>query len=222
MACTSLSIPSSPASTRTIDVFKEQSGLRRSQSSKDLYNRASIRRSVSDNHLCYRIKPIHAASAQPKLKNSRSMGFFPFQFSSSILPNSVRSFLFDADTSKHMSMAEKEMEMENSGESGEGEGQQIKRANWVERLVEIRSKWKNRQQEEVGDEDSVCHEGEDRDCECSEGGCSVDYSSDEDDAEITPEFFSKFLVKVPWSDTKQFSQLAFLSNLAYVIPLIKV
>ncbi|KAK9910210.1 hypothetical protein M0R45_034181 [Rubus argutus] len=177
MACASLSIPSSPASTRTIEVVKEQSGLRRSQSSKDLYNRASIRRSVSDNHLCYRIKPIHAASAQPKLKNSR-------------------------------------------GEQRR-EGQEIKRANWVERLVEIRSKWRNRQQEDVGDEDSVCHEGEDRDCECREGGCSVDYSSDEDDAEIPPELFSKFLVKVPWSDTKQFSQLAFLSNLAYVIPLIK-
>ncbi|KAL6124063.1 hypothetical protein ACLB2K_076579 [Fragaria x ananassa] len=225
MAYTSLSIPSSPASTRTIDVFKEQSGLRRSQSSKDLYRRASMRRSYSDNHLCYCIKPIHAASVQPKLKNSRSMGLFPFQFSSSILPNSVRSFLFDADTSKHMSMAEREMEMEmidNSGETSEGEGdQEIKRANWVERLVEIRSKWRNRQQKEVGDEDSGSQEVEDGDCECGEGGCSVDYSTDEDDGEITPEFFKRFLVKVPWSDTKQFSQLAFLSNLAYVIPLIK-
>ncbi|XP_061997814.1 phospholipase A1 PLIP1, chloroplastic [Rosa rugosa] len=222
MACTSLSIPSSPASTRTIDVFKEQSGLRRSQSSKDLYRRANIRRSYSDNHLCYCIRPIHAASAQPKLKNSRSMGFFPFQFSSSILPNSVRSFLFDADTSKHMSTAEREMEMiDNSRESGEEEeDHEIKRANWVERLVEIRRKWSNRQQKEVGDEDSVCHEG-DGDCECGEGGCLVDYSTDEDDGEITSESFRRFLVKVPWSDTKQFSQLAFLSNLAYVIALIK-
>lgn len=117
-----------------------------------------------------------------------------------------------------------EMEMiDNSGETGEGEGdQEIKRANWVERLVEIRSKWRNRQQKEVGDEDSGCQEVEDGDCECGEGGCSVDYSTDEDDGEITPEFFKRFLVKVPWSDTKQFSQLAFLSNLAYVIPLIKV
>ncbi|XP_050385833.1 phospholipase A1 PLIP1, chloroplastic [Argentina anserina] len=226
MAFTPLSVPSSPASTRAIDVFKEQSGLRQSQSSKDLIRRASsIRRSYSDNHLCYCVKPIQAASVQPKLKNSRSTGIFPFQFSSSILPNSVRSFLFDADTSKHMSMAEREMEIEmvdNSGETDEAEGDhEIKRANWVERLVEIRSKWRNRQKKEAGDEDSACQEGEDGDCECGEDSCSVDYSTDEEDGEVTAEFFNRFLVTVPWSDTKQFSQLAFLSNLAYVIPLIK-
>jgi len=36
------------------------------------------------------------------------------------------------------------------------------------------------------------------------------------------ETFSRLLVRVAWSDTKLFSQLAFLCNMAYVIPAIKV
>ncbi|PQP95596.1 uncharacterized protein Pyn_10369 [Prunus yedoensis var. nudiflora] len=226
MACNALVIPTSPASSRRTEIFKEHSGLRRSHSSQDLYNRATIRRSYSDNHLCHCINRIHAASTQPKLKSSRSMGIFPFQFSSSILPNSVRSFLFDPDTSKHMSVVE-EKDMNNVENSEESAGEEErKRANWVERLVEIRSKWRNRQKKDVVDEDTnnnFCVNGENGDCECGgeEGGCAVDYTSEEDDGEISPEFFSKFLVRVPWSDTKLFSQLAFLCNLAYVIPQIK-
>ncbi|KAH0980150.1 hypothetical protein GBA52_007327 [Prunus armeniaca] len=226
MACSSVVIPTSPASSRRTEIFKEHSGLRRSHSSQDLYSRATIRRSYSDNHLCHCINRIHAASTQPKLKNSRSMGIFPFQFSTSILPNSVRSFLFDPDTSKHMSVVEeKDMNMVENSEESAGE-EERKRANWVERLVEIRSKWRNRQKKDVADEDTndnFCVNGENGDCECGgeEGGCAVDYTTEEDDGEISPDFFSKFLVRVPWSDTKLFSQLAFLCNLAYVIPQIK-
>lgn len=121
---------------------------------------------------------------------------------------------------------EKDMNMVENSEESAGE-EERKRANWVERLVEIRSKWRNRQKKDVLDEDTddnFCVNGENGDCECGgeEGGCAVDYTSEEDDGEISPEFFSKFLVRVPWSDTKLFSQLAFLCNLAYVIPQIKV
>ncbi|CAN6704530.1 unnamed protein product [Malus baccata var. baccata] len=219
MACNSLVIPTSAASARTVDIFKEHNGLRRSNSSQDLYIRATMRRSSSDNHLCCRINRIHAAATEPKLKNSRSMGIFPFQFSSSILPNSVRSF-FDPDTSNDMSIAEKDMSTENSGESA---SEERKRTNWVERLVEIRSKWRNRQKKDDADKDSVCEAGENGECECGseEGGCAVDYAAEDDEGEISPEFFRRFLVRVPWFDTKLFSKLSFLCNMAYAIPQLK-
>ncbi|PON51333.1 Fungal lipase-like domain containing protein [Parasponia andersonii] len=231
MACTSFSIPTSP---RRGGTFKDHvSGLCRSESSKDLRNRATLRRCYSDNHLvCCIHNRIHATSTQaPKLKYSRSMGIFPFQFSGSILPNSLRSFLFDPETSKDMSVVDKETnvrEEENSEEissNSSSEGQGIKRANWVERLMELRGQW-------VKEGDGVCddHDQEDvdhHDCGCDgeEGtGCWVSYSSDEEEEEeigekrLDQESFSRFLVRVSWSGTKLFSQLAFLCNIAYVIP----
>jgi hypothetical protein len=53
--------------------------------------------------------------------------------------------------------------------------------------------------------------------------CMVDYD-EEDGQEVTydRDSFSKFLVQVQWSDTKLYSQLAFLCNMAYEIPQIKV
>ncbi|XP_068314907.1 phospholipase A1 PLIP1, chloroplastic-like [Pyrus communis] len=220
MPCSSLVIPTSPASATTVDVFQEHNGLRRSNSNQDLHRRATMRRSYSDNHLCYRISRIHAAATEPKLKNSRS-GIFSFQFSSSILPNSVRSFSFDPDTSNHTSIKAKDMSKETSGESVSEE--ESKRANWVERLVEIRSKWRDMQKKDDADEDSVCEAGENSDCECGrdEGGCAVDYTEEDDGGETSPEFFRRFLVRVPWSDTKLFSKLSFLCNLAYAMPQMK-
>ncbi|KAF9617851.1 hypothetical protein IFM89_039033 [Coptis chinensis] len=53
-----------------------------------------------------------------------------------------------------------------------------------------------------------------------EGGCEVEYEVEEEEI-YDREKFSKLLVPVPWSGTKLFSQLAFLCNLAYVIPQIK-
>ncbi|KAM1053328.1 hypothetical protein PS2_000829 [Malus domestica] len=218
--CSSLVIPTSPASATTVDVFKEHNGLRRSNSNQDLYRRATMRRSYSDNHLCYRSSRIHFAATEPKLKNSRS-GIFSFQFSSSILPNSVRSFSFDPDTSNHRRIKAKDMSKETSGESASEE--ESKRANWVERLVEIRSKWRDRQKKDDADEDSVCEAGENGDCECGrdEGGCAVDYTAEDDGGETSPEIFRRFLVRVPWSDTKLLSKLSFLCNLAYAMPQIK-
>lgn len=168
------------------------------------------------------------------------MGIFPFQFSGSILPNSLRSFLFDPETSKDMRIIDKETSMmkdENTEEiSGEtsSEEQDIKKANWVERLMELRSHWvKNRQQIEGDCDNDDQEETDHHDCGCDgeEGtGCLVSYSSEEEEEEeeengekrLDQESFSRFLVQVPWSDTKLFSQLAFLCNIAYVIPDIRV
>lgn len=233
MACATLSIPTSPASSRTNGIFKEQSnGLYRSSSSKDLPSRgsASMRRSYSDNHICYSTKRVHATQTEPRLKNGLSMGIFPFQLSGSIIPNTLKSFLFDPETSRHMSIVGKETNIvvvENTGESDQG--QEIKRANWVERLLEIRSRWRNRQQnEDLKEKDGVCDEEQIGDCDCDcdedENGCAVSYNSEEEDGEVRydRESFSKFLTKVPWSDVKLFSKLAFLCNIAYVIPEVEV
>ncbi|KAJ9188240.1 hypothetical protein P3X46_003612 [Hevea brasiliensis] len=222
MACTSMTTPSTAATTMAAkDVFKDHKGLRRSDSSKDLRNQAVLRRSVSENHLCRSVSRIHAASMQPKLKSSRSFGIFPFQISSSLIPNSLRTFLFDPETSKDMDL--NVTTVETSVESNEEE--EVKRANWVERLLEIRSYWKNRQQKEGIDGDEICDVEENGDCIFygDEDGCMVDYNLEEEEGEMKydSETFSRFLVHVPWSDTKLFSKLAFLCNMAYVIPEIK-
>lgn len=228
MACTAVTIPTSPVGTAAKDTFKEHIGLRQSESGKDLCKRAGMQRSYSDNNICYSVNRIRAASKSPKLKSSPSVGFFPFQchLSSSVIPNSVRSFLFDPETSKTMSTVDKKMNVvEDLTETNEEE-MKIKKANWVERLMQIREEWVMRQQqqsvdgEEVGDEDEkgVC------DSHACEGGCEVDYGSENEGDEIRydRESFSRLLAKVPLTDTKLFSQLAFLSNMAYVIPEIKV
>lgn len=225
MASGSMTIPSSPT-TVTKDVFKEYNGLCRSKSSKNLCNRASIRRSHSDNHLCYSINRIRASSMQPKLKSSRSVGIFPFQISSSIIPNSVRSFLFDPETSKDMNITDKDTTMVEASVDSSSRKEEVQRANWVERLCEIRSHWKNRLQKEDIDGDEICDMATNGNCNCDddESGCMVDYNLDEEGGEVTydRETFSRLLVQVPWSDTKKFSKLAFLCNMAYVIPEIKV
>ncbi|KAF8412128.1 hypothetical protein HHK36_000084 [Tetracentron sinense] len=214
MACTSVSISTSPIIASTKDIFKEYNSLRRSYSGKDICDRADLRRSYSDPHIRCSLNCIRGASAEPKLSNSRSIGKFPFQLSGSILPTSVRSFLFDPETSKEMKLVENPEESDEAEEGKETD----KRANWVERLLELRSYWKNRQQKENIDIDG---DGDD-----DEGGCEVDYSSsssssEEEEVRFDRESFPRLLVRVPWSDTKLYSQLAFLCNMAYVISELK-
>jgi hypothetical protein len=146
------------------------------------------------------------------------LGIFPFQFSTSILPN-----LLDPEASKDMTIVEKDMNIEESSVDGSKE-EERKRSNWMERLLEIRSRWINRKQKESAGEDVGCEEGGIGDCDYGgdEGGCAVCYGSEEGGVGYDRETFSRLLVRVPWSDTKQFSQLAFLCNMAYVIPAIKV
>ncbi|KDP28502.1 hypothetical protein JCGZ_14273 [Jatropha curcas] len=224
MACTSVTLSSCPATMTTKDVFKEHNGLRRSESGKDLHKQAILRRSSSENLLCCSVNHIHAETIQPKLKNSRSFGIFPLQISSSIIPNSIRSFLFDPETSRDMDTVEKNV---NTGDSSEesDEEEEVKRGNWLERLMEISSHWKNRQKKEDVDGDELCDVEENCDCSSDgdEDGCMVDYNLEKEEGEMKydRESFSRFLAHVPWSDTKRFSKLAFLCNMAYVIPEIK-
>lgn len=209
MACIPLPIISSSINAK--DVLREHNGLRRSHSNKELLNRPAMRRSQSDPQLRCAVNPIiRAASIESKLKNSRSVGIFSFQFSGSILPSSLRSFLFESDYGKEMTLVE--------SEESEGEEEVDKRANWVERLLELRSRWRDRQkdngkgrEEEEGDGEEVAE------------GCDVDYEEENEEVEeeFNQELFSKFLRRVHWTQTKLFSKLAFLCNMAYVIPELK-
>ena len=226
MAYTAVAMPTSPAATSaTVDIAKEHNGLRRSQSSKELHTRAVMRRSYSDNHLCCSINRVQATSVPPKLKSNQPMGISPFQFSGSILPNSLRSFLFDPETSNDLVVEEKVVSIEeNMVESSKEEI--VNRANWVERLMEIKKHWRNRLPKESMNTDAICNDNTYDECECDgdadDNVCVVGEDEDEQEVTYDCDSFSNFLVQVPWSDTKLYSQLAFLCNMAYVIPQIKV
>ncbi|KAM5560592.1 hypothetical protein ABKV19_021649 [Rosa sericea] len=202
MALTSLAFPSSLASS-TKDIPKEYNDLHQSHSSRVLCNRASSqgRFSSADNQLCYCINRIHATSTEPEPKKSPFVGISSFQSRGSIIPNLLRSYSFDPDSSKHMNIVENDRnEVESSRESSEGE--ELKRTSWVDSLVELgRNNWK------------IIWQQKERKCRS--------YSFQKTNRSYDRDLFSRFLVGVPWSDTKLFSQLAFLCNLAYVVPEIK-
>nr|CAD1834150.1 unnamed protein product [Ananas comosus var. bracteatus] len=192
---------------------------------------SGIRRSWSEPQLrCSVIVPRAAA-----LKKSRSMGVFPFSISGSILPGSIRSFLFDSDDARgEMRLVDAEEGDEEAGSEEEEEAdEKAERANWVERLLEVRTRWRDRKQREE-DNANYDEEEEDEDEEEDEADyyCGVSYDTEDEEeegeskvsdriAEWDRDSFSKLLVRVPWSDAMLFSQLAHLSNLAYVIPEIK-
>ncbi|KAK1286528.1 hypothetical protein QJS10_CPB20g02029 [Acorus calamus] len=90
-----------------------------------------------------------------------------------------------------------------------------KRSNWVEMIVRLRDQWRERQrQREEGEEEEHEMDGGDE-------SCDVDYETDDDGIVFDRKSFSRLLVGVPWSETKLFSKLAFLCNMAYVIPEMK-
>lgn len=87
-----------------------------------------------------------------------------------------------------------------------------KKGNWVDRLLELGVLWKGRRQR--GEEgDSVLEE---------EMLCEVSYEEEEAAAEFDRASFSRYLVPVSWARMRLFSRLAFLCNIAYVIPKINV
>lgn len=153
------------------------------------------------------------------------MGTSPFQFSGSILPNSLRSFLFDQQNGKDMNKNEKDVNIEENMVETSNE-ERVNRANWIERLVEIKKHWRNRLPKESVDMDVMCDDYTSGECDCDDDSvCMADYDDEEEGGqEVTHDrdSFSKFLVQVSLSDTKLYSQLAFLCNMAYVIPQIKV
>ncbi|KAK7258518.1 hypothetical protein RIF29_24097 [Crotalaria pallida] len=219
MAYTAVSMPTSPTPCATIDIAKEHNGLRRAHSSKDLCTRSVMRRSYSDNHLCRSINRIQATYEQPKSK--RLIGISPFQFSGSI----------GKDMKNMVDIGEKGINIdENMVESNKEE---IKnRANWVERLMEIKKHWRNRIPKESMDPELICNNDATYDeCDCGDEdddsvcvvGCDDDEDEEEDGQKVTydRDSFSRFLAYVPWSEIQLYSKLAFLSNMAYVIPQIK-
>lgn len=210
MAYTAVSMPTSPATSASMDIAKDHNGLRRARSSKDLCTNSVMRRSYSDNHLCCSINRIQAKSVQPKQKSNGSMGISTFQFSGSI--------------SSDMNIGEKGINIEEKMVESSKEEGTISRANWVERLMEIKKHWRNRIPKESMDPDLICNNNRYDECDCDEDddACVVGYE-EEDVQEVTydRDSFSKFLAQVPWSETKLYSQLALLSNMAYAIPQIK-
>ncbi|GAB2291092.1 hypothetical protein Dimus_025347 [Dionaea muscipula] len=198
MACSGLNI-----SPSHIGIMRHGSGLRHSPSAEELYKPLTnismmmIRRSCSENNL---VSVSATTPTQVKPKADHSIGLFSFQLSSSLLPGPLRSLLSDPDP-----------EVENFNGK-------VKQSNWVERLMELRRHWVNRQEKEIGNSYGEGEGTEDNVCE-------VEYDDEEDEGKESFEFdsesFSKLLSKVDWSDTKRFSQLAFLCNMAYAIPELK-
>ncbi|MCD7470486.1 hypothetical protein HAX54_010396 [Datura stramonium] len=228
MACSCVSIMSSPVSKSSRDAWMEQDNFRRSFSSKGTREKAQMRRSYSDNHLRCRANHIQSAETQPKLKSSRSTGGpFKLQLSSSFLPDSLRSFLFEVETNKDINIEDVIFETGHDHDDDhdmngiEADQEKTRRSNWIQRLVELRRNWIEKQKNEDAEmlEDNMGNSGGN----CEEG-CEVDYEDDNDAADevnIDRESFSRLLRRVSWSDSKRFSQLAFLCNMAYVIPEIK-
>lgn len=219
MACSSMTISSSSFQTTSKDHIKEQKNLGRSHSAKDLYCRAGlIRRSRSDHHLCYSVNRLRTVSMQLKPKNNQENRVFSFHLPDSILPGSIRSFLADLEISKDMQLVESD-EVENEVPKN--------RANWVEIILKLRSRWRNSRQEEES-VDNRDGDANDNDKECGdgwEGVCQADYSAKDKEGEPKEIFdaasFSRLLAEVPSSAIKMYSKLAFLCNMAYVIPEIK-
>ncbi|KAK1420232.1 hypothetical protein QVD17_21660 [Tagetes erecta] len=222
MACSTMSVSSQPTTPKAENTVggKKSNILNRSISSQNLRRYPRIQRAYSENNLCYSANHVQASMNQPKLKNSRSFGIFNLNLSSSFIPNSLKTLLFDPETSCDTNT---DMDIDTDTEEGdeptdvsvaEMEKEEKKRANWIERLVEIRSQWVQKQKSELDgeNEDNGC------DGDMNGEGCEVDYSDDEDDIVIDQETFSRMLKRVSWSDTRHFSQLAFLCNMAYVIP----
>ncbi|KAL5061274.1 hypothetical protein RYX36_032878 [Vicia faba] len=224
MAYTAVGMATSSTMSATNDITRGKNGLRRSRSSVDMCKRSIMHRSYSDNYLCCSFNRIHGASVQPKLKDNGSMGSgtSPFKFSGSVLPNPLRSLLFDKQIGKDVNKREKDMVTEeNMLESCTEE--RVDRANWIERLLEIKKHWRNRLPIESVDMDNASGEFE-CDDDDDDSVCMVDYDDEQENGkEVTfdRDSFSKFLVQVPWFDTKLYSQLAFLCNMAYEIPQIK-
>ncbi|KAI7732954.1 hypothetical protein M8C21_004240 [Ambrosia artemisiifolia] len=221
MACSIISISSQSTTPKAESSVggKKPNILNRSNSSQNLRQQAGIRRAHSDNNLCYSANHVQASMNQPKLKNSRSVGIFNLNLSSSLIPNSLKTLFIDPDTNTDTDMYldtdTEQRDVPADVNDVEMDKEEKKRANWIERLMEIRSQWVQKQNNKLDGENE-----EEKGCdEDGKGeGCEVCYSDDEDEVIINQETFSGMLKHVSWSDTKHFSQLAFLCNMAYVIP----
>lgn len=191
-------------------IFKEHaSGPCRSPSLEDLRKQTKIRRSYSDNHLH---RTHIRASGQSRLKSSCSTGKFPIHLSSDTLPTPIRPLFLESEANTEMKLAEGVTEEEVD------QKEKVNKTNWVQKLMELRAHWKDRQGKEARgtdrDQDGSTLDDED------EGVCAVDYDEEDErrtETSFDSKSFSRFLHQVSWSDAKRFSQLAHLCKMAYMI-----
>ncbi|CAO2176696.1 unnamed protein product [Urochloa humidicola] len=188
---------------------------------------AGIRRSRSEPHLrCSRRGGSAGAQA---LTTSRSIGVFPFQFGAAPLRTPP---LPDGggDGSRLLTVADDDDDLPPPEAEAEPEMPEprMPEAHWLERLLELRSRFHDPTKrdvldddEEEDDDDDVYHLDADHDA----GGCGVGYDDEEEEAEDArwdQHSFGELLARAPLGEARLFSQLAFLCNMAYVIPEIKV
>lgn len=181
---------------------------------------AGIRRSRSEPHLrCSR----RGGAAGAALTTSRSIGVFPFQFGAAPLrPPPLPDG--GGDGSRLLTVADEALEVDAGPEMPAARRHE---ARWLERLLELRSRFHdpaNRDvlEDEDYDDDDLYHLDE----VDGDGGCGVSYDEDDEeeaeDARWDSESFGKLLARAPPGEARLFAQLAFLCNMAYVIPEIKV
>jgi hypothetical protein len=142
---------------------------------------------------------VQAPHASATLKCTGSVPRFLFD-----LTKHVRSILFET---------EDEIDLNEVG-SGEEAGRKGKNANWTEKLLELRRRWRGGEEKE-GEMDCYCSVSYDSEEEMEEQRRETEIVWDRDS-------FARLLARVPWTEAKLFSQLAYLCNMAYVIPEIKV
>ncbi|KAL2893207.1 Phospholipase A1 PLIP1 chloroplastic [Bienertia sinuspersici] len=202
MACSSMHVPTPHIATARRGILGgETCNLRRSSSGEELYKQATMKRSSSDNHLLSSSTQLRAASSSPgssKLRPNRSFGIFSYTVSTtSTSPAPIKSLLFETETGSKNDMQMVEDSLDDDDDEMEEEEvkreNRVKRANWVQRLLELRTRWKSRKEKEIN-----CRDAGEGDCDGDEDGCQVDYGETEDELVINSESFSKLLVHDLW------------------------
>ncbi|CAM0881734.1 unnamed protein product [Alopecurus aequalis] len=178
--------------------------------------RGGIRRSRSEPHLrCSR----RGGAAGASLTTSRSIGIFPFQFGAAPLrPPPLPDC--GGDGYRLLTVCAGETDPDPDPEMP-----QVRRPDdhWLDRLLELRSRFHDPTKRFFSDDDNI-FEDDDDDYHHVDGGCGVSYDEDDDaeqDENWDRESFVKLLARAPPGDARLFAQLAFLCNMAYVIPEIK-
>uniref|UniRef100_A0A1J3FKR0 Lipase n=1 Tax=Noccaea caerulescens TaxID=107243 RepID=A0A1J3FKR0_NOCCA len=105
--------------------------------------------------------------------------------------------------------------------------------NWVLKILDVQSMWRDREEAEDDDEDEDEEEEEEEEEELDdavlsedEGGCDVcsileDDGDEENKFQLDRESFSKLLKRVSLPESKLYAQMSYLGNLAYSISKIK-
>lgn len=183
---------------------------------------AGIRRSRSEPHLrC----PRRGGAAGAALTTSRSIGVFPFQFGAAPLrPPPLPDG--GGDGSRLLTVADDDGPPETGPEMPAARRPE---AHWLDRLLELRSRFHDPTKRDVLDDEDDDGDDEDLyrlDAADHDGGCGVSYEDDgeeeAEDARWDRDSFAKLLARAPLGEARLFAQLAFLCNMAYVIPEIKV